>query len=127
MCFLHIIMLLLTIATVVLCYCCRVALNSMLQQLQRAQLLLANADLSLQQNEANWLLKVAWNMALQCNNHHKEMAEFFLICYQLSSYLPSDLSVLRRQKSCQLMSAAASVQVARATDIQADKVLISRV
>lgn len=96
----------------------------MLQHLQRAQSLLPTITPPMQQNEANWLLKVAWNLALQCSSHHKEMAEFFLICYHLSSYLPSDMSVLRRQRSCQLMAAAAFVQVAREADAQEDKVIM---
>lgn len=97
----------------------------MLQHLQRAQSLLPTITASLRQNEANWLLKVAWNLALQCNNHHEEMAEYFLICYHLSFHLPSDSSVLRRQKSCQLMAAAAYVQVARAAETQEDKVTLN--
>lgn len=97
----------------------------MLQHLQQAQSLLITVAPSLQQNEANWLLKVAWNLALQCITHHKEMAEFFLICYHLSSHLPCDAAVLRRQKSCQLMAAAAYVQVARAAHSQEDKVTVT--
>lgn len=96
----------------------------MLQYLQQAQSLLPSmASNSTRLNEANWLLKVAWNLALQCNHYHKEMADFFIICYQLSSNLPSDVSVLRRQRSCQLIAAAAFVQVAKATDIQEEKVI----
>lgn len=95
----------------------------MLEYLEQAQCLLSTITVpSLQQKEANWLLKVAWNLALQCNHHHKEMAEFFLICYQLSSVLPPDVSIWRRQRSCRLMAAAAFVQMARATDSQEEKV-----
>ena len=104
--------------------CYRSSLKVMLQYLQQAQSLLPSmATNSARLNEANWLLKVAWNLALQCNHYHKEMADFFVICYQLSSNLPSDVSVLRRQRSCQLIAAAAFVQVAKATDIQEEKVI----
>lgn len=79
---------------------------------------------SLQQREANWLLKVAWNLALKCTHQHREMADFFHVCYQLVSSLPVDGSVLRRQRTCQLMMAAATVQVARAADTQEEKVMM---
>lgn len=102
----------------------RSSLRVMLKYLQQAQSLLHTlTSPTTQRSEANWLLKVAWNLALQCNHHHKEMADFFLICYQLSSSLPSDTAVLRRQRSCQLMAAAAFVQVARASDSQEERVL----
>ena len=67
------------------------------------------------QNEAGWFLKIAWNLALQCGENYHEMANFFTACYKLLSYVPVDSSVLQRQRTCQLMSAAASLQVARTT------------
>lgn len=98
------------------------SLRVMLKYLCQAKSLIPSITASSsKQNEANWLLKVAWNLALQCNHCHKEMADFFVICYQLSATLPSDESVLRRQRSCQLMAAAAFVQVAKATDNQQEK------
>ena len=51
------------------------------------------------------------------------MAELFVICYQLSSNVPADVSVLRRQRSCQLMAAAASIQAARMVDDQQENVM----
>ena len=107
------------------CIFVRPSLKSMLQHLKRVQSLLPTITPSSRQNEANWLLKVAWNLALQCTNHYKEMAQFFVICYHLSSHLPCDASVLRRQKSCQLMAAAAYVQVARASESKDDKVVVN--
>lgn len=98
----------------------------MLQYLRQAKTLLSSITASvLKQNEANWLLKVAWNLALQSNQYHKEMADFFIICHQLSANLPLDEAVLRRQRSCQLMAAAAFVQVTKATDTQEEKVRAS--
>lgn len=102
---------------------CRSCLRVMLEYLQRAQSLLHTVSPpSTQHSEANWLLKVAWNLALKCSHHYKEMAEFFLTCYQLVSCLPVDSSVWRRQRTCQLMMAAATVQVARAADSEQEKV-----
>ena len=95
----------------------------MLDYLQHAQSLLHKLPSSTTQHkEANWLLKVAWNLALKCGHHYKEMADLFQICYQLVSCLPVDGSVLRRQRTCQLMMAAATVQVARAAESQDEKV-----
>lgn len=96
----------------------------MLQYLKQATTLLPSLDSpTSQQKEANWFLKVAWNLALQCNLNYKEMADFFIICHQLSCCLPSDISVLRRQRSCQLMAAAAFIQLARAADSHEEKVM----
>lgn len=103
----------------------RSSLRVMLQYLRQAQTLLSSTALSSKQNEANWLLKVSWNLALQSNQYHKEMADFFMICYELSANVPLDESVLRRRRSCQLMAAAASVQLAKATDTQQEKVHLS--
>ena len=65
------------------------------------------------QNEAGWFLKIAWNLALQCGENYQEMSSFFTACYELSSHVQVDSTVLQRQKTCQLMAAAASLQVAR--------------
>ena len=66
------------------------------------------------EKEAAWFLKVAWNLALQCeDNYYQEMREFFAACYSLSECVSADPSVLLRQKTCQLMAAAASVHVGR--------------
>ena len=74
------------------------------------------------QNEAGWFLKIAWNLALQCGENYQEMSDFFISCYELSSHVQADAAVLQRQKTCQLMAAAASLQVARATDSSEEKV-----
>ena len=74
------------------------------------------------QNEAGWFLKIAWNLALQCGENYQEMSEFFTSCYELSSHVQADSAVLQRQKTCQLMAAAASLQVARATKSDEEKV-----
>ena len=95
----------------------------MLQYLRQAQVLFPSMlSPSSQQKEANWLLKVAWNLALQCQQNHREMADFFIICYELSSYLLVDVSMLKRQRSCQLMAAAACIQIARSANEREEKV-----
>ena len=77
---------------------------------------------SVQQKELNWLLKVAWNLALKCEDYYKEMAELFSVCHQLCSQLPVQVPVLKRQRSCQLMAAGAMLQVAGATQDKTEKV-----
>lgn len=77
---------------------------------------------SVQQKELNWLLKIAWNLALKCDNYYKEMAELFSVCHELCSQLPSQVHVLKRQRSCQLMAAAARLQVAGSTTDRTEKV-----
>ena len=102
---------------------CRSSLRVILEHLQHAQSILPLLKNSpLKQSEINWLLKVAWNLALQSNLYHKEMAQFFILCHQLSAELPPCESILRRQRSCQLMAASAFVQVAKTTDVQEEKV-----
>ena len=100
--------------------------------------------------EAVWFMKIAWNLALQCGEHYHEMGQLFSACHQVCPQLgpvislqlvfhrhaltyhllplqllgnaPLDPSALRRQKTCQLMAAAACVQVARNTVRPEDKV-----
>ena len=74
------------------------------------------------QNEAGWFLKIAWNLALQCDDSYQEMSNFFTACYELSSHVQVDSSVLQRQKTCQLMAAAASLQLAKTTISDEEKV-----
>ncbi len=86
----------------------------MLEHLNQAQSLtsLLSSNPPMLQREVSWLLKVAWNLALKCENNYKEMAELFSTCYDLCSVLPAQATLLKRQKSCQLMAAAAMLQVA---------------
>ena len=95
----------------------RVALCSMLGYIQSAQskLPLLPSPLA-KQKEAAWFLKVAWNLALQCEDNYQQMREFYVACYSLSEVLSTDPSVLLRQKTCQLMAAAASINLGRSAD-----------
>ncbi len=68
------------------------------------------------QKEVSWFLKVAWNLALQCEDNYQQMREFYVTCYSLSECLSTDPSILMRQKTCQLMAAAASINLARSAD-----------
>ena len=84
----------------------------MLVHLKHAKNLLSSfSSLSVQQKELNWLLKVAWNLALKCEDHYKEMAGLFTMCHDLCSQLPTQIPVLKIQMSCQVMAAAALLHV----------------
>ncbi len=97
----------------------RVALCSMLGYVQsaRSKLPLLPSPLA-RQKEASWFLKVAWNLALQCDDNYQQMREFYVACYSLSECVSTDPSTLMRQKTCQLMAAAASINLGRSTDSQ---------
>ena len=84
-------------------------------QTAQAKLSLLPSPLS-RQKEAAWFLKVAWNLALQCGDNYQQMREFYIACYVLSECISTDPSVLLRQKTCQLMAAAASVNLGRRAD-----------
>ena len=101
----------------------RSALTVMLGYIKKAQgKLSALPSATVRQNEAGWFLKIAWNLALQCGENYLEMSLFFAACYELSSHVQADSTVLQRQKTCQLMSAAASLQVARTTTNNEERV-----
>ena len=94
----------------------RNTLSVMLSYIKKAQARLSSLpSATVRQNEAGWFLKIAWNLALQCDENYQEMANFFIACYELSSHVQADSTVLQRQKTCQLMAAAANLQVARST------------
>ena len=94
----------------------RSTLSVMLSYIKKSQVKLASLpSATIRQNEASWFLKIAWNLALQCDENYQEMANFFTACYELSSHIQTDSTVLQRQKTCQLMAAAANLQVARNT------------
>ena len=61
----------------------------MLVHLKHAKNLLSSfSSLSVQQKELNWLLKVAWNLALKCEDHYKEMAGLFTVCHECLNVVP---------------------------------------
>ncbi|XP_033740842.1 testis-expressed protein 11-like isoform X2 [Pecten maximus] len=72
-------------------------------------------------NEASWFIKIAWNLALQCEESPQRLKTLFSLCQQLSSLCPCDDSNLTRQKTCMLMAAAASLQVARMSEDETEK------
>ena len=95
----------------------------MLSYITKAQAKLSKLpSVTARQNEAGWFLKIAWNLALQCDENHQEMANFFIACYELSSHVQADSTVLQRQKTCQLLAAAANLQVARGTINEEERV-----
>ncbi|XP_065184881.1 testis-expressed protein 11-like [Sycon ciliatum] len=65
------------------------------------------------QSEVTWFMKMAWNITLQCVDAVEELHSFFILCYKFTLLLPSDNTLLVRQKTCLLMAAAASLQLAR--------------
>lgn len=95
----------------------------MLSYITKAQAKLSKLpSVTVRQNEAGWFLKIAWNLALQCDENYQEMANFFIACYELSSHVQADSAVLQRQKTCQLLAAAANLQVARSTINEEERV-----
>ncbi|XP_074055539.1 testis-expressed protein 11 isoform X2 [Macrotis lagotis] len=66
-------------------------------------------------DEAHWFRKMAWNLAMQCENYPGTMRDFFLLSYKLSQFCPSEKAVLTSQKTCLLMAAAADLELGRKT------------
>ena len=103
---------------------CRCALTVMFGYIKMAQNKLSSLpSATVRQNEAGWFLKIAWNLALQCGENYQEMSNFFTACFELSSHVQVDSTVLQRQKTCQLMAAVASLQVARSTTSDEERVM----
>ncbi|XP_041351715.1 testis-expressed protein 11-like [Gigantopelta aegis] len=73
------------------------------------------------QEEATWFMKIAWNLAVKCEDDPFCMKEFFTLCFQLLSLSPSDTSSASRQQTCTLMSAAGCLQIARQTNEEVHK------
>ena len=95
----------------------------MLSYIKKAQTKLSSLpSATVRQKEADWFLKIAWNLALQSEENYQEMASFFTACYELSSHVQADSSVLQRQKTCQLMAAAANLKMARSSTNEEEKV-----
>ncbi|XP_043561238.1 testis-expressed protein 11 [Chiloscyllium plagiosum] len=67
----------------------------------------------LKSSEANWFRKIAWNLALQCENCPSRMRDFFTLSYQLSQMVSTDKAILIGQKTSLLMAAAASLEISR--------------
>uniref|UniRef100_UPI00398EF371 testis-expressed protein 11 isoform X2 n=1 Tax=Pristiophorus japonicus TaxID=55135 RepID=UPI00398EF371 len=94
-------------------------LDSLLSYLKTAhkklivQLAEGKMTIELKNSEANWFRKIAWNLALQCEDCPSRMREFFTLSYQLSQMLSVDKAILIGQKTCLLMAAAASLEIGR--------------
>ncbi|XP_052243425.1 testis-expressed protein 11-like isoform X5 [Dreissena polymorpha] len=65
------------------------------------------------QTEADWFMKIAWNLALQCEDKPEHMKELYTMCSKLLTLGVQDENSKGRQMTCLLMSAAACLQVAR--------------
>ncbi|XP_046583412.1 testis-expressed protein 11-like [Haliotis rubra] len=64
--------------------------------------------------EAMWFMKIAWNLALKCEDDPFSLKDLFSLCLKLLSLLPSDKALTCRQKTCTLMAVAGCLQMARA-------------
>ncbi|XP_047128392.1 testis-expressed protein 11 isoform X1 [Hydra vulgaris] len=69
-----------------------------------------NADIH---EETIWFNKIAWNLALSCSNYYLCMHGAFTCCYKLSLLLPQADQSNVQQKTCLLMAAGCSLQLAR--------------
>ncbi|XP_059507241.1 testis-expressed protein 11 [Stegostoma tigrinum] len=76
----------------------------------------------LRSSEANWFRKIAWNLALQCENCPSRMRDFFILSYQLSQMVSTDKAILIGQKTCLLMAAAASLEISRKAPNTSDQI-----
>ncbi|XP_041463389.1 testis-expressed protein 11-like isoform X2 [Lytechinus variegatus] len=72
-------------------------------------------------NEAAWFMKVAWNMAIEHSTLSRLAHLFFVKCSKFCELLSNDSSNLGRQKTCLIMAAAASLQMAREAQDNNDK------
>ncbi|CAH1799401.1 unnamed protein product [Owenia fusiformis] len=73
------------------------------------------------QQEATWFMKIAWNVALQCDDTYKDMYTMFNMCYKFANLCPSDMANLVRQKTCMLMAAAACLHTSKTISDEVDK------
>ncbi|KAK7107797.1 testis-expressed protein 11-like [Littorina saxatilis] len=70
--------------------------------------------------EAAWFMKIAWNLALKCEDDPATMKEFFMLSYRLISLCGEDGGSLTHKKTCVLMATAACVQLARTAPSESD-------
>ncbi|XP_015264411.1 PREDICTED: testis-expressed sequence 11 protein [Gekko japonicus] len=64
-------------------------------------------------SEAHWFRKIAWNLAVQCENCPRAMRDFFVISFKFSQFCPPDKAVLLAQRTCLLMAAAVDLDMGR--------------
>ena len=102
-------------STIIIIY--RMAICSMLGYIQTAhtKLPLLSSPIA-RQKEAGWFLKIAWNLALQCGDNYNKMRDLYIACCSMCECLIVEPSVLQRQKTCQLMAAAACINIGRGAE-----------
>ncbi|XP_054851814.1 testis-expressed protein 11 [Eublepharis macularius] len=66
-------------------------------------------------SEAHWFRKIAWNLAIQCENCPRTMRDFFVISFKFSQFCPPDKAVLLAQRTCLLMAAAVNLDMGRSS------------
>ncbi|XP_058906371.1 testis-expressed protein 11 [Kogia breviceps] len=75
-------------------------------------------------HEAHWFQKIAWNLAMQCNEDPVTMREFFMISYKLSQFCPSDQAILIAQKTCLLVASAVDIEQGRKASTTSEQVML---
>nr|XP_056714991.1 testis-expressed protein 11 [Euleptes europaea] len=72
-------------------------------------------------SEAHWFRKIAWNLAVQCENCPRTMRDFFVISCKFSQFCPPDKAVLLAQRTCLLMAAAVNLDMGRSSSLPTDQ------
>nr|XP_039265640.1 testis-expressed protein 11-like [Styela clava] len=72
------------------------------------------------QDEAEWFMKICWNMALESKSYSQLMQKLFHLCYKFLCLLTTDKAILTRQKTCLLMSCAAALEAGRNSNNKTD-------
>ncbi|XP_077163537.1 testis-expressed protein 11 isoform X2 [Paroedura picta] len=71
--------------------------------------------------DANWFRKIAWNLAVQCENCPRTMRDFFVISFKFSQFCPLNTAVLLAQRTCLLMAAAVNLDMGRKNLLPTDQ------
>ncbi|XP_062522976.1 testis-expressed protein 11-like [Corticium candelabrum] len=74
------------------------------------------------ENETKWFMKIAWNLALQCQNSTKEMYDLIRACQKLAKLSRDHETSVTRQKTCLLLAAAAGLEMARQETNEKNKI-----
>ncbi|XP_008121014.1 testis-expressed protein 11 isoform X2 [Anolis carolinensis] len=82
--------------------------------------------LEMRVSEAQWFRKIAWNLAVQCENCPRIMRDFFIMSFKFSQLCPSDKGTLLAQRTCLLMAAAVDLDIARKSSLPDDQIQLLR-
>ncbi|XP_078496133.1 testis-expressed protein 11 isoform X2 [Lissotriton helveticus] len=73
-------------------------------------------------SDVHWFRKIAWNLAIQCEDCPRTMRDFFILSYKFSQLCPSDKSILMAQKTCLLMAAAIDLDMGRHASTSSEQI-----